>query len=512
MTRQVELRRPGHVSFHRPSPLTLDASLNVNRFLALTLLAFLGFGIPAAAQQTDPSRLTVQRIYGSPEFAAQPFGPSRWLGDGSAYTTLEPAEGGGLDIVRYDVETDRREVMVAARQLVPPGADAPLDVEEYAWSPDGKKALIFTNTQPVWRLNTRGRLLGAGPRGRQAPQAGRREREALDPDVRQVLARRGARRLRAGEQPVRGGSRQRRHHRAHHRRLPHAHQRHLRLGVRRGADELLRRRLALEPGREQHRLLAAQRRLGEELPSDQLHRLALLQGHPDSVSEGGRDQLRRARRRRERRRRVGALAGDRGRSAEPLHRPDGLGGLVVRGHPPAAEPAAESRRGDAGRREDGEGADGPAGAGQHLGGRGGRRRLAGQRQELHLGERPRRVEPRLCRLPRREEGAAGHPGRLRRARGAGHRSQERLALLHRVAREPGPALPVPQPARRQGEAGAAEPGARVGHPRVRRRAELQVRHRDLLQPRQSPDHPPGAARRAPGRSARWSTTSSSGPG
>ena len=30
---------------------------------------------------------------------------------------------------------------------------------------------------------------------------------------------------------------------------PHAHQRHLRLGVRRGADELLRRRLALEPRR-----------------------------------------------------------------------------------------------------------------------------------------------------------------------------------------------------------------------------------------------------------------------
>ncbi|HEX2481135.1 MAG TPA: hypothetical protein VHQ69_04560, partial [Methylomirabilota bacterium] len=80
---------------------TLDASLNVNRFSALTLLAILGFGLPATAQQTDPSRLTVQRIYGSPEFSAQPFGPSRWLGDGSAYTTVEPAEGGGQDIVRY---------------------------------------------------------------------------------------------------------------------------------------------------------------------------------------------------------------------------------------------------------------------------------------------------------------------------------------------------------------------------------------------------------------------------
>ncbi|HEU4525766.1 MAG TPA: DPP IV N-terminal domain-containing protein, partial [Gemmatimonadales bacterium] len=128
----------------------------MNRSPALTFLGILAFGIPAAAQQTDPSRLTVQRIYASPEFAAQPFGPARWLGDGSAYTTVEAAEGGGQDIVRYDVETDRREVMVAARQLVPEGTGAPLEIEDYAWSPDGKKVLIFTNTQPVWRLNTRG--------------------------------------------------------------------------------------------------------------------------------------------------------------------------------------------------------------------------------------------------------------------------------------------------------------------------------------------------------------------
>ena len=128
----------------------------MNRPPVLHLLALLTFAAPAAAQQTDPSRLTVQRIYGSPEFVAKPFGPSRWLGDGSAYTTIEPAEGGGQDIVRYDVESDRREIMVAARRLVPSGAEGPLDVEDYAWSPDGKKALIFTNTQPVWRLNTRG--------------------------------------------------------------------------------------------------------------------------------------------------------------------------------------------------------------------------------------------------------------------------------------------------------------------------------------------------------------------
>ncbi len=129
----------------------------MNRLLVLLSLVTAASSLPAAAQQTDPSRLTVQRIYGSPEFFSQPFGPSRWLGDGSAYTTVEPsADGSGQDIVRYDVEKGSREIMVSADRLVPEGADGPLEIEDYAWSPDGSKLLVFTNTQPVWRLNTRG--------------------------------------------------------------------------------------------------------------------------------------------------------------------------------------------------------------------------------------------------------------------------------------------------------------------------------------------------------------------
>jgi dipeptidyl-peptidase-4 len=47
-------------------------------------------------------------------------------------------------------------VLVAARELTPKGAEGPLEVEDYAWSPDQKRLLVFTNTRPVWRLNTRG--------------------------------------------------------------------------------------------------------------------------------------------------------------------------------------------------------------------------------------------------------------------------------------------------------------------------------------------------------------------
>ena len=45
---------------------------------------------------------------------------------------------------------------MAAATLVPAAGQPPLDPQEYSWSSDGKKLLIFTNTRKVWRQNTRG--------------------------------------------------------------------------------------------------------------------------------------------------------------------------------------------------------------------------------------------------------------------------------------------------------------------------------------------------------------------
>ena len=182
--------------------------------------------------------------------------------------------------------------MVSARQLTPKGGEGPLAVEDYAWSPDSRKLLVFTNTQPVWRLNTRGdywvldrttgalrQLGGASAKpstlmfAKFSPDGGRvayvRENNLYVEDLAS-----GA--ITAADDG----------------RLPDADQRHLRLGVRRGADELLRRRLALESRRPEHRVLAAQRGPGEELQPGQQHRLALLTGDPGPVSQGGRGELR----------------------------------------------------------------------------------------------------------------------------------------------------------------------------------------------------------------------------
>lgn len=96
------------------------------------------------------------RIFAEAAYDVPAFGPARWLPDGTAYSTVEPASGGGSDLVRYDAATGARSVLVASARLVPPGQKTPLTISDYAWSADGARLLVFTNTAKVWRLNTRG--------------------------------------------------------------------------------------------------------------------------------------------------------------------------------------------------------------------------------------------------------------------------------------------------------------------------------------------------------------------
>ncbi len=110
-----------------------------------------------AMQESDSLRNAVHRIFASRDFAGERFGPSRWIEDGTAYSTVEPAaDGKGVDIVRYETATGARSILVSARQMTPRGDSVPLDFDDYSWSDDRNLLLLFTNTQKVWRANTRG--------------------------------------------------------------------------------------------------------------------------------------------------------------------------------------------------------------------------------------------------------------------------------------------------------------------------------------------------------------------
>ena len=129
---------------------------------ALKLFTILVLGLHTAFTQTaqpavDP-KLTVERIFASPEFQPERFGGFRWLKDGDSYAKLEPSEKvkGAMDLVRYQIETSKRDVLLAADKLIPTGQAKPLEVHGYDWSADDRRVLIYTNSQKVWRYNTRG--------------------------------------------------------------------------------------------------------------------------------------------------------------------------------------------------------------------------------------------------------------------------------------------------------------------------------------------------------------------
>jgi dipeptidyl-peptidase-4 len=143
------------------------------RVLLLVVLATV-FAGHLFAQKPDPSVLTLKRIFTDRDFQPERFGPARWLEDGKAYTTVEPSPEmkDGQDIIRYEADSGKRSVLVAAKTLMPAGATSALAIDDYVWSADGKQLLIFTNTQQVWRQRTRGDYWVADLAGKQLKKLG----------------------------------------------------------------------------------------------------------------------------------------------------------------------------------------------------------------------------------------------------------------------------------------------------------------------------------------------------
>ena len=104
--------------------------------LVLFMLAAVSLSLSAFSQTDDETRLTLDRIFKNREFVSEFFGPARWLSDGATYTTVEASDAvkGARDILKYDTETGKREVLVSAAKLIPPGESTPLRIDDYSWA------------------------------------------------------------------------------------------------------------------------------------------------------------------------------------------------------------------------------------------------------------------------------------------------------------------------------------------------------------------------------------------
>jgi len=106
-----------------------------------------------------------------------------------------------LDIVRYDATSGARTIVLAAARLIPKKRASRSGNRALRFSAaDSEEVLLFTILPGVWRSNTRV-ITGIRSEERQVTETWRR-RQAFNLDVREVLARRKARRY-VGKQPLR---------------------------------------------------------------------------------------------------------------------------------------------------------------------------------------------------------------------------------------------------------------------------------------------------------------------
>ena len=128
---------------------------------ASALLAAISLACPVTAlaeqtEQTDPQpqkvqakgKLTLEDIFRDKKFNAKGILSLQWDETGKGYYTLEPdASGEGHELIHTDIESAKKSVIISGTTF---------DIQDYSFSADMTKAILYTNSQIVWRTAKRG--------------------------------------------------------------------------------------------------------------------------------------------------------------------------------------------------------------------------------------------------------------------------------------------------------------------------------------------------------------------
>src|SRR5690606_32741456 len=144
--------RKGHAASDHSTLQVTMRKFRIPTVALATAIAATVLASPSAAQ-----RITVERIFASNDFRLQGLAPRKWLSDGARYAIVERnPRTGATDLWIEDARSGERTLLIDGKTLVPPGAREPIAIEDFDFSADETKVLIFTNTQRVWRQNTKG--------------------------------------------------------------------------------------------------------------------------------------------------------------------------------------------------------------------------------------------------------------------------------------------------------------------------------------------------------------------
>lgn len=130
------------------------------RLAALLTLCLAFCAAPLSAQvsmqraDTKP-RLSLEQIYASGTFSSDFFRGGQWAESGPVIQYIE-SEDGATHLVQYNLETDEETRLIDGSRLRAPDTGRLIQIERYAYSPNGDDVLLYTDSERVWRQNTKG--------------------------------------------------------------------------------------------------------------------------------------------------------------------------------------------------------------------------------------------------------------------------------------------------------------------------------------------------------------------
>ncbi len=128
------------------------------RRAALSLVVLLVLSLPTGpAQGQDGPEFTLESIHASGTFRPNTFQGGKWTDEGPVITYIESADtADATHLMRYNLRTDEQTRVIDGTNLHADDVDRIVPIEDYTFSEAGDKVLIYTDSEEVWRANTKG--------------------------------------------------------------------------------------------------------------------------------------------------------------------------------------------------------------------------------------------------------------------------------------------------------------------------------------------------------------------
>ncbi|MFB6099099.1 MAG: S9 family peptidase [Salinibacter sp.] len=108
------------------------------------------------AQENGPE-FSLESIHASSTFEPESFRGGKWAERGPIITYIESADtADATHLMRYNLRTDERTRVIDGTNLYAEDVDRIVPIQDYSFSEEGEKVLIYTDSKEVWRANTKG--------------------------------------------------------------------------------------------------------------------------------------------------------------------------------------------------------------------------------------------------------------------------------------------------------------------------------------------------------------------